>query len=173
MLKKTLIIIKNILITAVIAVFLFFIVRNFMPYERHYFYDIGFKTYEPTEFWVSENYFAYRDVINNFGEPNKKNVDENGWVTLYYDGMEITCCGEKELAPLANIYIYSPQYRFGLYSIGVGSPKKLVDFAYKWSNAGKSSDVGVYAYVDSNVWVEFEFDENDRVKAMMLLSYNI
>lgn len=168
---KVLRVIKRVFFIMIIVCLTFLIVKKNLPYEPYYFYKIGFKTYEPTEFWTPLNYFAYRDVIDNFGEPNRKDIGKNDWPTLYYDGMEITCFADHELAGVANIHLTSPEYRFGLYKIGIGSSKKLVDFAYKCSKAKPSPD-GPNMYIDNHVFVEFIYDKNDNVSEIIMFAYN-
>lgn len=135
-------------------------IRNFLPYERCYFKIVG----------ATKNSALGRDVINCLGEPEKIITDKNGSGKLYYDGLVITCGSRSPLTHVQYINITSQKYRFGLYNIGVGSPKKMVDLAYRMSNAYASLD-GPNIYIDNHMLVEFKYDKNDKVSEIFLVEY--
>lgn len=147
---------------------IFLVAKKFMPYEREYFGELGLvHTINPQS---TSRIYSHMDAINSLGNPIKKYVTENGWIKLYYDGLTFSCLGINEKSDIANVIITSPQYKFGLYNIGIGSPKTLVDFAYKFSSARPSPD-GDNIYLEDSLVVKYEYDTDNKVNKIQVCLY--
>ena len=92
---------------------------------------------------------------------------------MHYDGVEFGyTCIESGILDYAKVT--GKQYRFGMWRIGVGSTRKKVESVYRhkiqWSTE-EEIEVCDYDYenkefIYSEPWLNFEFDENNLVKAI-------
>ena len=163
--KKGMIIL--VLIIVIISVFLYkrWHEKNF-PYATGYAKKIGLENYNYTE-----------NTIDKLGEPidikeEEKTLDGKQlfymWMT--FDGYKLSFYFEggkpKSLSDykLGCAWITNPDYKIGRYNIGVGSPRSLVEKAYR----GKEIIVdGPFGFIDGIIWVSFLFDSNDKVTEMI------
>jgi len=163
--KKGMIIL--VLIIAIISVFLYkrWHEKN-VPYETGYAKKIGLENYNYTE-----------NTIDKLGEPIDIKEEEKTsdgkqlfymWMT--FDGYKLGFYFEggkpKSLSDykLGCAWITNPDYKIGRYNIGIGSPRSLVEKAYR----GKEMIVdGPFGFIDGIIWVSFLFDSNDKVTEMI------
>jgi len=128
-------------------------------YERNYFEKLG----------IYDLGFNYEEMIKVFGNPKETYWTENGFYDAKYDDLIFSYFGDSPEAIVICITVLDEKYKFGWRKIGVGSSKKEVLRAYR--RVKRSPDEG-YAFVDGLMWVEFFFDENDRVKEIMIAIYS-
>lgn len=152
-------IVKIIVLSGIILLIIFIISYfiNKQPYESSYFEKVG----------ISRNIYLYSEMIEDFGNPNKVIVDNDGITKAVYNDLIMTFWSNSPEASLMNIRILDSKYKFGSKLIGVGSSKKDVLKAYV--NVEPSPDNG-YAYIDGGIWVEFFF-EKGYVKEIMICRY--
>lgn len=153
-----------ILTTIFIIIILILSTRNLYNYhkvyEENYFEKIG----------INKSFF-YNDVINSIGKPNneKEEFGDFDKIYAYYNGITLTFKKNdnesKDKYLLTNARITNSKFRFGKYNIGVNSSYEEIKKAYVGINTIKDAKHG---YVDELTWVEFEFDNNMKVKSMLI-----
>lgn len=149
------IIILSAIILLIIFIILYFVKKS--PYESGYFEKIG----------LTRDMYLYSEMIEDFGNPNKVIIDDDGITKAVYDDLIMTFWSNSPESSLMNVRILSSKYKFGAKSIGVGSSKKEVLKAYV--DVEPSPDDG-YAYIDGGIWVEFFF-EKGYVKEIIIHRY--
>lgn len=165
-----------------IVVIAFLIVRNMRPYERDYFLAVGIEDTDNNS--VTTNLFRnIDDVTKSLGEPIdiKETIETNElgdgiiqkyrFIDYFYDGLNIRFWDYDPRPITAYMVITSSEYRFGFYNIGVGSPRWLVDFAYKSSSARVSADTD-RAYIDDDMYVEFSYDKENKVEQIKIFEFS-
>ena len=123
-------------------------------YEKDYFSRVGFK-----------DLCSYEEVVCKKGEPLKIEKKEGWGSIVYYDGVEFGCSNVKDWI-VEYIKITGTQYRFGIWKVGVGTTRRKIESVYrhkmKWST---KDEIEV---CEGETWINFEFDENNHVKAMYI-----
>ena len=165
-----------------IVVIAFLIVRNMRPYERDYFLAVGIEDTDNNS--VTTHLFRnIDDVTKSLGEPIdiKETIETNELgdgiiqkyrlIDYFYDGLNIRFVDYDPRPITVYMVITSPEYRFGFYNIGVGSPRGLVDFAYKSSSARVSADTD-RAYIDHDMYVEFSYDKENKVEQIKIFEFS-
>lgn len=166
--KKVIKLLPKIILPMCVFMIAFAVIKNKLPYEEDYFEAMGIKSD-----LSSDMHRLLEEVTESLGEPTKSTVEKVGEYDcnqLYYDGLVIRFHGTGPNTSTSVMEITSSEYRFGLYRIGVGSPRWLIEFAYKSSNAGKSADTEM-AYIDKGMWIQFNYDDNDRVEKITISEY--
>lgn len=144
-----------------------------------YFHDLGFPGI-PT---------AYANVLAAHGEPIRieKNVDEIGgmpYFIAYYDTIVVECVAKTVYENGETIILYDTpieeyrvvavkilpsgtDYRFGRAKIGIGSPRKWVEWFYQHNIHTDLSGTPLAEYEEyydaDGLFVAFHYDDNDRV----------
>ena len=137
----------------------------------------------PSIFYYEKDYFGkvglpeshlYESVVEKMGEPLRIEETEDGYI-VYYNGLELAY-GSIKTGAVKYVKVTGEQYRFGMWKIGVGSNRKEVESVYRhkiqWST-DEEIEVCDYDYenkefIYSEMWIHFEFDENNLVKAMYI-----
>jgi len=153
----------------------------FKHYTNEYFAVIGLP-----------NNHLHSTVIEIYGEPINvvQNDDSDRFFTIQYDGIEFVMTNTLSgNAFVSAVRISSPDFRFGSRAIGVGSTREEVKTAYngrfhniaKWLERHLFNDGrpvlnghmferpdGGFTIIDGITWVEFYFDEDDKVNKMVM-----
>ena len=148
---------KIIAITLVTIMILYLIASAIVhtPYEAHYQKVMGF----------AEPRCLYADLQRDFGAPVNTEKTSDGVAVVSYPGFSVCLTDTTVTAGVSNVTVYDVKYRFGRKKIGVGSTAEDVRKAYK--HVRKSPDAE-YTYIDGSVYVRFFFDQNERVKEILL-----
>ena len=110
----------------------------------------------------------YEQIFEKMGTPLYI-VDKKIYKELHYDLIKYECAGD--LGWVEQVTIEDKNIRFGIFNIGVGSTKSLVKKAYffkkkKYNGIYEGKDIiGVQ---EGFTIVNYEFDENDKVKTIYL-----
>lgn len=154
-----------------------FALRFFAVYifsNRYYEDDYFGKVSLPGE------HFVYRDLISacdtpvNYGIMSYDPEQEIGgkyWTKVDYEGFSVLFNPDtpipSDLDHMKSCRVYSSEYKFGRYNIGVGSTREEVDKAYEKSyKAGKDrtcKEENRMNFKDHFTQVSYFFDENDIV----------
>ena len=153
--KKMLMAVILILGVCVICVFI-----RFRTYEKDYFGKLGLP-----------RIFNYDDMIAIKGEPLKVTKDPEGFINVYYDGLMIVYSNVGTLS-FVRAEVTSDAYRFGRKGLKVGDSRKKVERACRWLTKIKGTSENEIGVIEKNgkgeVWVDFEFDQNDCVSRIVL-----
>ena len=166
--KKLFKLLLKFVILMCLIIIAFTVIKGKLPYEGDYFEALGIKSDLP-----SDMHRLLEEVTESLGEPIKTTIEKSGEFEqdqLYYDGLVIRFHGSGPKSSTSVLEITSPEYRFGLYHIGVGSSRRLVDFAYKSSGARMSDDTE-RAYIDNGMWIQFSYDDKNRVNKMIISEF--
>lgn len=177
--KKAWLILPKLVFFICIVIIAFLIVRNMRPYERDYYLAVGIENKD-----VNNPCFRnIDDATESLGEPIdiKETIETNDfgngtiqkyrYIDYFYDGLNIRFWDYDPRPITAYMVITSSEYRFGFYNIGVGSPRWLVDFAYKSSSARVSADTD-RAYIDHDMYVEFSYDKENKVEQIKIFEFS-
>jgi hypothetical protein len=66
---------------------------------------------------------------------------------------------------LQNSIITDPNYKLGIFRIGIGSSKNMVKLAYMGAKRQVDEENG---YIDGVTWIDFTFDKNNKVKQIQI-----
>ena len=123
-------------------------------YEKDYFSRVGFG-----------DLCSYEEVVCKKGEPLKIEKKEGWGSIVYYDGVEFGCSNVQDWI-VEYIKVTGAQYRFGIWKVGVGTTRKKIESVYrhkiKWST---KDEIEV---CEGETWINFEFNENNHVKAIYI-----
>ena len=150
--------------SCLILIFGIYLLRHpIFCYEKDYFGKVGLPRAK-----------LYESVVEKMGEPLRIEKTEDGYYIVHYNGLELGT-GIK-LGIVQYVKVTGEQYRFGMWRIGVGSTRKEVESVYRhkiqWST-DEEIEVCDYDYenkefIYSEPWLNFEFDENNLVKAIYI-----
>ncbi len=124
--------------------------------------------------------FVYRDLISACGTPvnygimsydPEQEIGGKYWTKVDYEGFSVLFNPDtpipSDLDRMKSCRVYSSEYKFGRYNIGVGSTRKEVDKAYEKSyKAGKDrncKEENRMNFKDHFTQVSYFFDEYDIV----------
>lgn len=115
---------------------------------------------------------SYSFVTDVYGEPQNIIYEEDSYYFIaQYDGIEFVF----HSGYFSAVRIYSPEFRFGRKKIGVGSTREEIKEAYKWfkNNSNRNRQIfdhpdGGLRVIDGLTWIDFYFDENERVNKMVI-----
>ena len=180
------------IIPRVIASFLWIIASLVVLLFILYAFSNTFKHYVGNYFAVIDlpNERLYNTVVEIYGEPlNIVERNENFFIAQY-DGIEFSFrrLRDGNDAAMVTVRIYSSEFRFGRHRIGVGSTREEVKRAYsgRLHEIARSIDRhifsdrptlngqirdrpdGGFTVIDGITWVEFHFDEDDRVNKIIM-----
>lgn len=124
-------------------------------YEQNYFRKIGIK-----------GAWLYQSVVNDKGEPLSVEIHEEHHYVNYADLVLVYDNIEKGVMQAA--HITGEQYRFGLWKIGVGTPRKKLESVYRHVKKILDMPEDEFGVIDGGTWVYFEFDENDCISKVTL-----
>ena len=173
LIKITIWIISSLILLVLI---LFFFTFSFKNYSKNYFKALNLK-----------DVIRFSEIKEIYGEPLAIIPSENlGYIfTAEYNGIELVLMRLRDGdASLSSVRIHSSEIRFGRAEIGIGSTREEIKKAYngrlhqmaKWLersffNDGRPvlngsiinrTDGGI-TVIDGITWVEFHFDEDNKV----------
>lgn len=102
------------------------------------------------------------EVEKKFGVPYEEILDEY-YTTEMYEGLKIKYIN----GPNNTVYvaeITNEDIHFGLFRIGVGSPRWLVESVYCLKKQMMPAELNAYCVTDNVNCLEFLYDENERVE---------
>ncbi|WP_046227057.1 hypothetical protein [Paenibacillus dauci] len=158
---------NKIIITAlivIIALCTFYALDSQQNIEKNYFSKIGIEGFE------------YKHVIQSMGSPlsekkeiNLKTGAESGKFSYYkgytlYFGLRSNA-NSNPYYFLDNISITDPDYKIGKQEIGIGSTQQEVEKVYENVKRVKDKED---AFIDRDTWIEFDYNDNQKVKAMQI-----
>lgn len=128
----------------------------------------------PSVFCCEKDYFSklglpkallYKSVVEKMGEPLKIEKIENWGNVVHYDGLELGyICIES--GALEYVKVTGTQYKFGIWKVGVETTRRKIESVYrhkiKWST---KDEIEV---CEGETWINFEFNENNHVKAIYI-----
>lgn len=126
-----------------------------IAYERHYYEKIGIP-----------RSWRYNDIVEAKGEPIGTDQNEDRYY-VNYDGL-VLVYDNIENGIIQSVRITGKQYRFGLWRIGIGTPRKKVESIYKHIKKILDMPKNEFGVIDGTTWVYFNFDENNCVSKITL-----
>lgn len=135
-------------------------------YEPDYFSKLGLSYHK------HQYSYKYTTMINDLGQPIK--IEEDGkYVYYFYQGMFFRY--NKYFGIMhdsaTNVTVTSDKYKFGKDKIGVGSTRDEVEKAYrkaKFKIVKNDSSGFRDGSLNSDQWVKFYFDKDNKVRAIEL-----
>lgn len=119
---------------------------------------------EYTDYWAVTG-SEYEQIIRERGTPEdivqKKMYDE-----LHYKNLTYICEG-KNHDSVSLVMIEDESMRFGIFKIGIGSSRSLIESVYLFKKKMISDNDNILGVVDGITVVSFEF-EDDRVKKIFI-----
>ena len=143
---------KGIKVIVIISVVILFTYFTFYPL----FYQINF-----SHVGIGAGH-TYEAVVRNLGKPKSMQQDKEGdWIACY-DGLKIVF-GKEKNSILKRVSITGNQYKFGIWRVGVGTPRSKIESIYRYIPKAKEVSQNEFTVIDSGTWIWFKFDKDDRV----------
>lgn len=121
-------------------------------YQKNYFCKIGIG-----------NSHLYNNIIQKKGTPlDIKRTDDGNW-NVYYDGLKITYGTQLNTGVFKCVTITGNQYKFGMWKIGIGTPRTKVESVYRHIKKVKDLPTNEFGVIDGGTWVWFKFDKDNNV----------
>ena len=107
----------------------------------------------------------YEYVIEANGEPLREE-EADGQLYVYYDGLRIVFPENK--TALLRAEVTGKNYGFSQGLVKVGGSKAFVEALYCLKQKIKDLPPGEFGFIDDEVWVHFKYDDNDKVKEILI-----
>lgn len=107
---------------------------------------------------------TYEVLIERYGESNNI-VHSERYSEVYYDTLKFICVGEEHTSVYVSI-IEDEKIRFGIFNIGVGSSKHIVETVFYLKERLIVEEENQFGIRDGGYHITFEYDENDMVERM-------
>ena len=142
-------------VAIIIAFFVMYYIFHPFVYYTRYFEKINIKS------------FLYEDILKEKGPPNKTEIRDDELIA-YYDGLTVILNKGVYDYILVRAEVTGIQYRFGIWSIGIGTDRKKVESVYKYVKKIIDLPDNEFGVIEDYVWVNYKFNSSDQVDKILI-----